>query len=142
MHHVEHHVGRLVEVRLASPLNADEVQRFVTELNAVLKKLPGKYVGLVDLHDAHVFPPAISESLIQLLSAAAARVERAAFLINESAIFALQVERILRSSNSENRRAFRNVDEAVKWLGDVMTPEERVRLKTALMVKPAKAVHQ
>jgi DNA-binding TFAR19-related protein (PDSD5 family) len=142
MHNVEHHVGRLVEVRLASPLSADEVQKFVQELNAVLKKLPGKYVGLVDLHDAHVFPPAISESLIQLLSAAAARVERAAFLINESAIFALQVERILRSSNSENRKAFRNLDEAVKWLGDVMTPEERTRLKTATMVKPAKAVHQ
>ncbi|HYI09766.1 MAG TPA: hypothetical protein VEK57_11950 [Thermoanaerobaculia bacterium] len=139
MHNVEHHVGRLVEVRLASPLNAEEVQQFVLELNAVLKKLPGKYVGLVDLHDAHVFVPAISESLIQLLSAAAARVERAAFLINESAIFALQVERILRSSNSDNRRAFRNTDEAVKWLGEALTPEERVRLKTVTMPKPVKA---
>ncbi len=133
MHKAEHHVGRLVEVKLASPLNAAEVQQFMGELTAILARLPGKYVGLVDLREAHVFPTAVSESLIQLLSAAAARVERTAFLINDSAIFGMQVERILRSSNSENRRAFRNVDEAVKWLSDILTSEERVRLKTFML---------
>lgn len=122
-------------MKLASPLSAEEVQQFVRELTAILGRIPGKYVGWVDLREAHVFPGAVSESLIQLLSAAAARVERAAFLINDSAIFAMQVERILRSSNSDNRRAFRSPEEAIRWLGEVMTSEERVRLKTMMLVK-------
>lgn len=130
MHKAENHVGRLVEVKLASPITPDEVQEFVRELVGIMGRIPGKYVGVVDLLDAHVFAPAVTETLIQLLSGAAARVERTAFLINESAIFALQVERIIRSSNNDNRRAFRQSDELVTWLAEVLTPEERVRLKT------------
>ncbi|HEX2123675.1 MAG TPA: hypothetical protein VHL59_18745 [Thermoanaerobaculia bacterium] len=130
MHKAENHVGRLVEVKLASPITADEVQEFVRELMGVMARIPGKYVGVVDLLDAHVFPPAVTETLIQLLSGAAARVERTAFLINESAIFALQVERIIRSSNNDNRRAFRQPDDLVAWLAEALTAEERVRLKT------------
>ncbi len=130
MHKAENHVGRLVEVKLASPLTIEEVQAFARELMGIMGRIQGKYVGVVDLLEAHVFPPAVTESLIQLLSGAAARVERTAFLINESAIFALQVERIIRSSNNDNRRAFRQSDELVTWLAEALTTEERVRLKT------------
>jgi hypothetical protein len=135
VHKAENHTGRLVEVKLASPLTITEVQQFARELTGIVGRIDGKYVGVVDLMEAHVFPPDVSESLIQMLSGAAARVERTAFLINESAVFGMQVERIIRSSNSDNRRAFRNGDELVKWLGEVLTPEERFRLKTFMLAK-------
>jgi hypothetical protein len=134
MHKVEHKTGRLVEVKLASPLTPEEVQKFVSELTAVIGKIPGgKYIGVVDLLDAHVFPVAVADALIQLLSTASPRVERTAMLIGESATFALQVERVIRSANSDNRRAFRRGEELETWLGEVMTAEERVRLRQFMM---------
>ena len=57
------------------------------------------------------------------------RVERTAFLIGESAIFALQVERIIRSSNNPNRRAFREAAELLHWLEEVLTLGEQVQLE-------------
>ena len=129
MHTAEHHAGRLVEVKLASPLEPEEVQQFVRELMGIIGRIPTKYVGVVDLLDAHVFSGPVTETLIQLLSTASPRVERTALLIGESATFALQVERVIRSANSENRRVFRRAEELEAWLGEVLTVEERVRLR-------------
>lgn len=137
MHKVENTTGRLVEVRLASPLTPEEVQQFARELQAVIGRIRSKYIGVVDLREAHVFPPAVADALIQLLSAASTRVERTAMLIGESATFALQVERVIRSASSENRRAFRNPDELKTWLDDVATADERLRLKQFLATGPA-----
>jgi hypothetical protein len=129
MHKAEHHAGRLVEVKLASPLEPEEVQQFVRELMAIIGRIPSKYVGVVDLLDAHVFTPAVTDSLIQLLSTSSPRVERTALLIGDSATFALQVERVIRSANNENRRVFRRPEELEAWLAEVLSVEERVRLR-------------
>jgi hypothetical protein len=129
MHKVENHVGRLIEVKLASPLNIDEVRQFIQEHMALMQKIPGKYVGVVDLLEAYVFPAAVADLLIQLLSGAASHVERTALLIGESATFALQVERAIRSSNNPNRRAFRTPEELTAWLAEILTPREQQRLE-------------
>jgi hypothetical protein len=129
MYRVENRVGRLVEVKFASPLNLEEVQQFVEDHRQIAKRIGGKYVGVVDLLEAHVFPAPVTDSLIQLLSAVAPRVERTAFLIGESAIFALQVERIIRSSNNPNRRAFRAAADLLQWLEEVLSLGEQVRLE-------------
>lgn len=132
MHSAEHHVGRLVEVKLASPVSDTEVMEFVRELQAIIGRIPGKYVGVVDLLDAHVFPPAVTDLLINLLSAASPRVEKTAMLIGESATFALQVERVIRSANSDHRRVFRRPEELEAWLSESLTMPEKVRLRQFL----------
>jgi hypothetical protein len=132
MHKAENRVGRLVEVKLASPLSLDEVQEFVKELTTIITRIPDKYVGAVDLLGAHVFPPAVADSLVHLLSAASSHVERTAMLIGESAIFSLQVERVIRNANNQNRRVFRRREELEHWLGEVLNADERVRLKQFL----------
>jgi len=138
MHKVEHHVGRLIEVKLASPLELGEVKQFVQEMTAIIQKINGKYIGIVDLTEAHVFPPEVAELLIQLLSGAASHVERSAYLIGESATFALQVERAIRTSSNPNRHAFRNPDEAATWLGVVLTTMEKIRLEQFVRGLPAR----
>jgi hypothetical protein len=138
MYRVEHHVGRLIEVKLASPLTIEEVQHFVQDHLAIMKKIPGKYIGVVDLLEAYVFPPAVADAMIQLLSGAASHVERTAILIGESATFALQVERAIRSSNSENRRVFRLESELVAWLREVLTLHERARLDLFMHERPVR----
>jgi hypothetical protein len=129
VYRVENHAGRLIEAKLASPLSVEEVQQFVQKHIALMGKIPGKYIGAVNLLEAYVFPPAVAEGLSKLLSGATSHVERSAFLIGESAIFGLQVERVIREANNPNRRAFRRGDELVAWLGEVMTPHERAQLE-------------
>jgi hypothetical protein len=132
MHTVANHVGRLLEVTLASPLTLPEVDQFVRENIAAMQGIPGKFVGVADLRGAHVFAVEVTDRLIQLLSGNAARVERSAMLIGESALFALQVERVLRSSNQPNRRAFRDAAEMTAWLNEVLTAPEQARLQQFL----------
>ena len=129
MFKVDNHVGRLVEVRLASPLDLNDVQQFVQAMMAVMAKVQGKYVGIVDMLDAHVFPAAVADKLSQMLSGAATRVERTAMLIGNSAVFGLQVERVIRDANNPNRRVFRSTREMTSWLGEVLTPAERARME-------------
>jgi len=129
MYSVGNHAGRLIEVKLASPLTLEEVQQFTQKHLAVMAKIPVKYIGAVNLLDAHVFPPAVAEGLTKLLTAAASHVERSAYLIGESAIFSLQVERVIRESNSPHRRAFRNGEELLAWMSEILTPAERIELE-------------
>ena len=128
MHTVENFTGRLVEVRVEAPLTLEEIQRFIREHKAVISRIPGRYVGVVDLVRADVFQVDVAQALIQLLSASAPMVERTAFLIGEGAVFALQIERVLRNSNNPQRRSFREPEELKRWLGEVLTPLEQARL--------------
>jgi hypothetical protein len=128
MHKVQNVVGRLVEVRLASPMTLDEIKQFVGEYQAILKRLARKYVGVVDLLQADVFPVPVAETMIQVMSGAAPQLERTALLIRESALFALQVERVIRNSNHPDRRVFRDPEELKKYLGEVLDPLEQNRL--------------
>ena len=136
MYTVEHHVGKLFEVRVVT-MTEEELGRFVQDLNRVLGQIPGKYVGITDLTEAHVFPPVVTQTMIQYMSASSPRVIRSAMLIGEGATFALQIERVLRSSNSDLRRAFRRAEELEAWAGEVLTMEERVRLRRFLSARHA-----
>ncbi|MEO8381466.1 MAG: hypothetical protein ABI779_17530 [Acidobacteriota bacterium] len=129
MYTVEHHAGRLIEAKLASPLTLADVQDFTQKHLAVMARIPVKYIGVVNLLGAHVFEPAVAGGLTKLLTTAASHVERSAYLIGESAIFSLQVERVIRESNSPNRRAFRNGGELVTWMSEILTPAEQLRLE-------------
>jgi hypothetical protein len=132
VHSVANHAGRLIEVRIASPLTIQEVQQLAGELLAAMHHLSGQYVGVVDLLGAHVFPPEVAETLIKLLSGNAPHVIRTALLIGDSAVFALQVERGIRTSAPDKRRAFRSQGELKAWLGEVLTVEEKVALERFL----------
>lgn len=128
MYKAQNVVGRLVEARFASPLTVDEVKLFVGEHQAIIKRLARKYVGVVDLLQADVFPVPVAESLIHLLSVVSPQLERTAFLIKDSALFALQVERVIRNSTHTQRRAFRDPESLKEWLGEVLDPVEQSRL--------------
>ena len=129
MYSVENRTGRLIEVKLASPLNLTDVHQFVEKHVAIMQHIPGRYVGVVNLLEAYVFPPEVANALSHLLSDAASHVERTALLIGESAVFGLQVERVIRDANNPNRRAFRNGRELIAWLGEVLTVAEKRELE-------------
>lgn len=129
MYRVENPAGRLIEVKLASPLVIEEVEQFTQKYVEVMRKIPVRYVGVVNLLEAYVFPKTVADGLMKLLSGAAAHVERSALLIGESAVFGLQVERLIREANNPNRRAFRHGHELVAWLSEVLTAAEKKELE-------------
>lgn len=128
MHTMRNVVGRLVEVRVASPLSLGEVDDFQQEHHAAMRDLPDRYIAAVDLRRADILPVEVAQRLIALLSGIAPLVERTGFLIGESAIFALQIERILRNSAHPHRKAFRDPEQLKTFLGEMLTPLERSRL--------------
>ena len=128
MHKIQNMVGRLVEVRVTPPLTLDEIKQFVEEHKATVSRIPDRYVGVVDLHRADVFPAEVAAALIQLLSQMADRVERTAFLIGESAVFALQIERVIRNAANPNRKSFREPGQLKEWLGEILNASARLRL--------------
>lgn len=132
MHTVANRVGRLVEVTLASPVTLEEAEQFARENIALMETIPGKFVGVTDLLGAHVVPQDVADRIIRLLSANAGRVERSAMLIGDSALLALQVERLLRSANQPNRRAFRDPAELAAWLNEVLNVQEQAELQQFL----------
>ena len=132
MHKIQNIVGRLVEVRVAPPLTVEEVKQFVDEHKATVSRIQDRYVGVVDLRRADIFGADVTDALIQLLSRMAERVERTAFLIGESAVFALQIERVIRNAANPNRRTFREPEPLKEWLGEVLNAGERFRLNRFL----------
>lgn len=132
MHSVQNIAGRLIEIRVESPLTPNEFGQFVEELKATASRIPGRYVAVSDLQRASVFPPEIAETLIQLLSQLSDRVERAAFLIGGSAVLALQIERVLRNAANPNRRTFREIEPLKEWLGEILNENERYRVDSFL----------
>lgn len=128
MYSVENGCGRLLEIRVASPLTFAEAEVFAHELVQANAAVGEPSVNVIDLRRANVFPAEVVERLISAMASVRERVARSAFLIGPSAIFAMQVERAIQQAGGGDRRAFRDVSELQRWIGEVLTPGERERM--------------
>ena len=131
---IEQVVGRLFEIRVASPFVPADLEPFGRRLGMMLARLrPGQRVACcTDVSGAFIFGPEVSEWLIKVMQRDNPVLERSAFSIGPSAMFALQVERMLKQANSPLRRAFREPAPLLSWLGEILTPPERERLTVFL----------
>jgi len=120
-------VGRLVEVRISSPV---EIHDFLL-LRADLGKAMGphaKVLFCVDWRKADVFKPEISERFLDIMRRDNPKIERSAFLTGTSAAFALQLEELINQSNNPNRKAFKKPVDLKTWLEPIMSPAEKDRI--------------
>lgn len=120
--------GRLIEGRITSPVVLSEVAAFGRRLKELLGSIAGPVVICTDLRGANLFPPDVADGFVTLMKTDNPRLERSAFLVGESAIFGLQVERLIRDARNTARRTFRDTALLVNWLGEVVDPKERARL--------------
>ncbi|HLM74340.1 MAG TPA: hypothetical protein VK459_16655 [Polyangiaceae bacterium] len=127
---VAHKVGRLVEVRIITPVTAEEIQGMGQRIGfAYTACAPRPIVGCTDLRGANLFPMDLAEQVATVMKTGNPRIERGAILVGESALFSLQVERVVREAGNPSRRAFRVRAELEAWLAEVLTPFERQRVK-------------
>ena len=128
----ENREGRLVELRVVTPMSAEEMLELRETHLRVTRAIGGYYAVAVDLRQAQVFPPQITDRFIGLMSQLNPRLLRSAILINESAVLGLQAERAIETAGHPDRRAFRDPADLERWLAEVLTERERGRLREFL----------
>jgi hypothetical protein len=134
MFSVANEVGRLVEIRLGTRLPIEEAPRFVQEVMRLTAAIKGRVVGITDLRAAtRTVDPEMIGVVSGMLRSENPKIERNALLLSsESATFALQMDRMIKTAGSAARRIFRERAEVEAWLGAVLTPAERSRLAVFL----------
>lgn len=112
----------------------DDVARFQAESTAALAACVSETkrlaVACPDFRAATLLRPSAAERIIDLMKRDNRSVERSAILAAKSAMFTLQLTRFLRESASESRRrVFTDTEPFFTWLDEVLTFEERGRLR-------------
>ena len=131
MYEVVNRVGKLVEIRIWSPVTAEEAVAWARDHARVVAQVGGPYVCLVDLTGARVFPQAAVDAYSSVMKSEP-HLLRTGTLLSHSPTSALQVRRMLRETDNPVRRAFTEVPHLLDWLDPVLTAPERARLREAL----------
>ena len=131
---VGNHVGRLLEVRVVPPVTLEETTRFLQEIVRLTAAQPAKIVACTDLRGgARATDPEMIDFIAGVIRSENPRLERNALVVPPlSPTFALQMERMVKSAGTQQRRIFKTRGEAEAWLGEVLTGAERARLRTFL----------
>jgi len=122
-------VGRLVEIRLGSPLSIRDIEEMARRARALLFARTERVVCAVDMRELSVLAPEVTDAVLSSLRSASDRVERTGVLLPMgSQALALQIERLHREAGNPNRRTFRASSDLVRFLADVVSLQERARL--------------
>jgi len=132
---IDRRVGKLVEIRIWSPVTLEETVPWGEAHDSLVSKIDGAYVCLVDLVDATVFPQDVAHGYVRTMKNETNLV-RTGTLLNQSPTFGMQIQRMIREANNPNRRAFRDPSELYEWLSEVLDDEERGRLRELLRRPP------
>jgi hypothetical protein len=128
---IDRRVGKLVEIRIWSPVTLEETVPWGEAHDTLVSKIDGPYVCLVDLTAATVFPQDVALGYVKTMKNETNLV-RTGTLLNESPTFGMQIQRMIREANNPSRRAFRDPNELFEWLSEVLDAKERGRLRELL----------
>lgn len=125
-------LGKLVEVRIQTPITAAELDDMKAAVFQIFSRLRAPFVSITDLRSATVFPAELADQVSAFLKRDAPNLMRGAFLIGTGAVFNMQLDRVLREAASERRRSFRARADLEPWLREALTPDEQRRLAAFL----------
>ena len=128
MYTIDNRVGRLIEIRVESPVTEEELSQFHDKIAKLIKPIKGQVASCTDLAGATVFLQPVAARWIEIIKQENPIVERNAILVGEGAVFSMQVERIIRQAGFKNRKAFLAPAMLTAWLGEILTVRERARL--------------
>jgi hypothetical protein len=134
LYQVAQPAGRVVTLRLSSPIDDVECARAVDEIRRVLSGVKGRACICTDLTRARTFPPTVAERFGALMKVDNDKIERSGFLIgvDAAATFALQIDRMIREAANPSRRTFRQAADLTTWLGEIVDAVERGAIATFL----------
>ncbi|WP_394829508.1 hypothetical protein [Pendulispora albinea] len=132
MYSVKNRVGRLVEAWVATPVSLEDANRIFIDARTCVSSVAAngyKVVVVADMTQVSLFPPEISDKLLQIMRGDTPHLERGGYWIGEALpMFSLQIQRMIREAGSTQRRIFTRRATMETWLADILAPHERRRL--------------
>ncbi len=133
MYSVDNNAGRLIEVRLGTPLPAGDVDACIARIKAIVAQNRHGALFCIDVVQCDVLAPESAEKFLAMMRTQNGTVLRTAYLLPvANAIVGLQVERLIRDAHNSSRRAFRDATSLEAWLVPVMTMVEAQQLRKFL----------
>ncbi len=127
---VENKVGRLIEIRIVTPVVAAEIDALALALRKAFMGMSSKAIIAADLSRMAVLAPEVSERFVAIMKNDNPKVERSGYLLSgTAATFAMQLERMVRDAANPKRRTFRARGEVTALLGEILTPPEVAALE-------------
>jgi hypothetical protein len=128
----EFKVGRLLELRAgAGYTSVRDVQRMIAMMRAQFSALPpgGRCVIAADWRSVRMMSPETAQRAREMLAGSNPRVIRSAILtLPDRSLANLQVVRLVREAESENRKHFTSAEDQKSWLAEVLSEPEQARL--------------
>ena len=137
---VEVRAGRLIEARIEALPNLERAAAYTNGFAQVLQRFSGteRMILCADHRAVAVYSQPVTDELASLFGAMNQRLDRIAVLVAPSnATLTMQLSRIVRQAQNPDRRVFFTTDDAEAFLGEVLTPAERLRLAQFLRGEPA-----
>lgn len=129
MFSIECHVGRLIEIRIWSPVTLNEATAWAEVHDWIVSAQRSKYVCFVDVVDATVFSAESADAYLAVMKSEPGLL-RTGVLLNEDPILSLQISRLIREAATDVRKTFRSVAPLRLWLAEVCDKSELQRLDT------------
>lgn len=128
----EINVGRLLEIRVAAGYHSvRDVDRMIGMMQTHFGKLGTceRYVIVADWRNVAMMSPDTAVRAKEMLTRSNPRVIRSSILtLPERSLANLQVLRLVREADIENRRHFTSAIDQHRWLSEVLTEPEQSRL--------------
>jgi hypothetical protein len=126
-----------VELRFVGSATVADAEQFERDAQACIARVVRDAKKLVvictDARATHLFPPEVTDRLIQAMRRANPNLERNGMFGNGSAILTLQIARFIKDAANENRRrVFTREEPLLSWLDEVLTEPERTRMRRFL----------
>src|SRR4051812_149444 len=125
-------VGRLLEVRLVAPVTVVDINITRERLGLFFKTFPSRLVACGDFSRADLFQQDVATRVLETFKHDNPKIERSGILVSASAIFSLQLERLITQANNPARKCFRDPFEVKAFLGKLLTHEEHGRMAAFL----------
>ncbi len=133
MYSVANRAGRLLEIRVASPFTAQDAMAMFKQIYRTMPREKGLALVIADLRALRLIDPDVVDLVTGFMRLDNPYVERNAFLVSDaSALLLIQSERMVKQSGTTMRRSFRLRTEAETWMGELLSPVERARMKVFL----------
>ena len=128
-------VGRLIEARVLRLADRAEADGYAERLRQETAGHPQQRpaVLLADHRPVRVYPPPVTDRLVELFQVMNTRLERIAILVSPTnATLLLQLERLVREARFPMRRVYREPEGAIEHLSDALDAPELARARAFL----------
>ena len=129
---VTHRVGKLVAVRVQSPVTYREATLLKPRMEAVIGRMTSPVFLACDLSDARVYSPDVAEKIMSALQTRWPTVRRLGVVINPGSALGGQVYSMFRELADSDRQAWVRAKEMVSHLSELLGPGEQQGLRDFL----------